>query len=104
MDASCVSLEALRSASRIDGGRVVLVVVTDLEPIERDPRDLAGDLRESGARELCARCGFTFLGPIAQSGGVKEAFGVSKTQAKRKQTTKQNSGKTGLPRIRHGRG
>jgi len=63
-----VGLGALRIATRCDGGRVVAWVVgSDSERIELDPSDLAGDLRESAARELCARCGFTFLGQVDHS-------------------------------------
>lgn len=65
MDLCCVSLGALRIATRSDGGRVVARVVgSESERLELDLCDLAGDPRESAARELCARCGFTFLGPI----------------------------------------
>jgi hypothetical protein len=71
-----------------------LVVGSDSERIELDSSDLAGDLKETAARDLCARCGFTFLGLIDQPGGVEDPSRVSKTQANNQAKLKQNSSKT----------
>lgn len=43
---------------------VACVVGSESKRLGLDLCDLAKDPGESAAQELCARCGFTFLGPI----------------------------------------